>query len=634
MKNSLFRSPSALFIAAGIASSILLAPIAAAQQPAKIVVNTADDLPRHTYQITGKASDFLVSGEPFTKFVAQVKTDLDADLAGYDIQDPNTLQGFYQTLQAVAVLEGREADALAMIEKARALEAKEGKKLMMGLVLKAIVDGKAAAKADPAAFDGAFSASLDASVRELPWQIVRDEVIQAKGRAEIISRELIMGSVKGQLDPAVEAQKGQISQDIARGLVGTRMTMDVLLPVMPKVATVYSKIIAENTVAKKDIWADRSVVIEEGAKATPVVVCIWDSGVDTTLFPSQLWTSQKETVNGKDDDNNGYVDDVHGIAYDIDGKPIPELLHGTTELNNDLALVTNHMKGYGDVQANIDSPEATAIKAYMKNLKSDQVQPFMEDLGLFGNYSHGTHVAGIAAEGNPYARMLAARITFDFRMIPKDAPSVERAKAEAKAATDTVNYMKAAGVRVVNMSWGGSRADIEGALETKGVGKDAAERAAMAREIFAIGKEALQSAMASAPEILFVAAAGNSDNNIEFSEMIPSGIKLPNLITVGAVDQAGKPTNFTSFGQGVGIYANGFEVDSYIPGGKRMKFSGTSMAAPNVTNLAAKLIALNPSLTVAETIELIKAGGDPLEGGDSSRLVINPKKSVQLLKNR
>jgi len=633
MKTTTHRFSFALFCAAGLAAAVLT-PTALGQQGGKISVKTADDLPRHTYQITGKASEFLVAGESFDKLVAQVRTDLEADLAGYSIEDPNTLQGFYQTLQAISILQGRDSDALEYVEKSRALEAKEAKKLMMGLVLKAMIDGKAAAKQDPKAFDAAFNTSLDSAVRALPWQVVRDEVIQAKARTEIISRELIMGQVKGQLDPVIETQKGEISQDIARGLVSTRMTMDTLLPLMPKVGATYSKIIAENTVAKTDIWAARSVTLEETAEATPVVVCIWDSGVDTSLFPTQLWTSKAETVNGKDDDNNGFVDDVHGIAYDLDARPVPELLHGTTEFQNDLALVTDHMKGYGDVQANVESPEATAIKGYMKNLKADQVKPFMEDLGLFGNYSHGTHVAGIAAEGNPFARILAARITFDYRMIPKDAPSLERAKQEAKGAADSINYMKAAGVRVVNMSWGGSRADVESALETKGVGKDAAERAAMAREFFGIQKDALEKAMASAPEILFVAAAGNSDNNVEFSEMIPSGIKLPNLITVGAVDQAGKPTGFTSFGQGVGLYANGFEVESYIPGGRKLKFSGTSMAAPNVTNLAAKLIALNPSLTVAQTIELIKAGGEPMEGGDSSRLVINPQASIELLDKR
>ena len=85
---------------------------------------------------------------------------------------------------------------------------------------------------------------------------------------------------------------------------------------------------------------------------------------------------------------------------------------------------------------------------------------------------------------------------------------------------------------------------------------------------------------------------------------------LPNLITVGAVDQAGEETGFTSFGKSVDVHANGFEVDSYLPGGDKIEMSGTSMASPNVVNLAAKLLALDYSLTTNELIRLILDGAD------------------------
>ena len=103
--------------------------------------------------------------------------------------------------------------------------------------------------------------------------------------------------------------------------------------------------------------------------------------------------------------------------------------------------------------------------------------------------------------------------------------------------------------------------------------------------------------MASCPDILFIPAAGNSDQNIEFNKDLPSSIALSNVLVAGAVDQAGDETGFTSYGENVRIHANGFEVDSYIPGGKRQKFSGTSMSAPNVSNLAAKLLTIDPSLS-------------------------------------
>jgi subtilisin family serine protease len=80
----------------------------------------------------------------------------------------------------------------------------------------------------------------------------------------------------------------------------------------------------------------------------------------------------------------------------------------------------------------------------------------------------------------------------------------------------------------------------------------------------------------------------------------------------------------------VEVYANGFEVDSYIPGGDRMKFSGTSMASPNVANLAAKILAVKPSLKPQEVAALIKQGSE--KGGSEKFPLINPKKTAALVK--
>lgn len=55
---------------------------------------------------------------------------------------------------------------------------------------------------------------------------------------------------------------------------------------------------------------------------SPVVVAIIDSGTETTHpdLTARLWTNKGEIANnGKDDDNNGYIDDVHGWSF-IGGK--------------------------------------------------------------------------------------------------------------------------------------------------------------------------------------------------------------------------------------------------------------------------------------------------------------------------
>ena len=187
-------------------------------------------------------------------------------------------------------------------------------------------------------------------------------------------------------------------------------------------------------------------------------------------------------------------------------------------------------------------------------------------------------------------------------------------------------------MRVVNMSWGGSQAGFEHALEANGIGDDPEQRAEISRVLFEIGYDALYEAMASAPEILFIAAAGNSDGDVDFNKVIPSSIELPNVMVVGAVDQAGDETSFTSYGKNISAHANGFEVESYVPGGRTLAYSGTSMASPNVANLAGKLIALDPSLTPREVISLIRLGTETSE--DGRRFLIHPRKSVEMLRQR
>ena len=77
------------------------------------------------------------------------------------------------------------------------------------------------------------------------------------------------------------------------------------------------------------------------------------------------------------------------------------------------------------------------------------------------------------------------------------------------------------------------------------------------------------------------------------------------------------------------VDANGYEVESYLPGGRKVRISGTSMASPNVVNLAAKLLALHPELQPAQVISLIREGANVSE--DGRRHLIDPRRSVELL---
>jgi len=387
---------------------------------------------------------------------------------------------------------------------------------------------------------------------------------------------------------------------------------------------------ANKTERKPDIWEARDVTLEASKKLNPVTVGIWDSGTDVKLFPNQLWVNAKEVPgNQKDDDGDGYVDNVNGIAWTLHGDYATDLLFPIQSAVSEPDKFKNDLKGFEDLQANVESPEATALKQKIGGMAQDQVKPFLEGIGAYANYAHGTHVSGIAAHGNPAVRLLPCRITFDYHAVP-EKPTIEQATKDAVAMEKSVAFFKKHKVRVVNMSWGGDLKSVETALEQNNAGGTADERRVLARKIYDVGYDGLLGAMKGAPEIMFVIAAGNSNNDVKFDEVMPSSFKLPNIVVAGAVDQAGEQTSFTSFGN-CDVYSDGFEVESYIPGGEKMKLSGTSMAAPNVTNLAAKLWALNPKLTVAQVKDAIVQGAEDRKSGDKTIKLMNPKASAALV---
>jgi subtilisin family serine protease len=514
------------------------------------------------------------------------------------------------------------------------MQEKPSSRLTSGLVgTAAIAAGRQPESADLARRQSAFADAYRAAVTELPWDVVQDDIEQTKGTYEIYSKNLFLGLAESQIQPAIEAQ-GSVSGDMAQQLIGMRAFTEVFLPYKDQVVEVLGEYVEANDEEKPDIWNARSVDLSgDGEDAlAPVVVAIWDSGTDVPIFGERMFRNPAETVNGEDDDGNGFVDDVHGIAWDLESyRTTGDLLPLDAGTQARVPELKANLKGILDLQASVESPEASALRQRMASMEKEEVGPFIEDLNLYAIYTHGTHVAGIVARDNPAVRLMVVRTTFDHRMIPSP-PTVEEARRSAEAARATVDYMKAHGVRVVNMSWGGGQRGVEAALEVNGIGETAEERQRMAREIFGISRDGLKAAIESAPEILFVPAAGNADEDAEFADDMPASFELPNVLTAAAVDRAGDETGFTSFGPSVDVHANGFEVESYIPGGETMKLSGTSMSAPNVVNLAAKLLALEPTLTTADLRALILDGADRMEG--DRRVLLNPKRSVELLRER
>ncbi len=626
------RSGALAFALTTVLACLPLAQSVAAAET-RPLIERKDDLPRHSYTLDLPVTAYY---EPenraaLLQLAQQIREDIESDLATYDIRDNTTVQDFHALLGSVALLEEDWQGYLDHLAKRRSLESKEANRLTMGLLGEAIATTRLAGKTSTEA----VAEALQQRVEVLDYATVEANLERLKGRTEILSRALVLGSVESNYQPIADGNNGLVSYDVAASLVNASFTLDHFIPVASAVNEVLSYTIDANRVEKPDIWEARQIDLANTQEGSPVTLAIWDSGLDTEIFSGtqQLWVNDKEIPdNGIDDDDNGFIDDRHGIAYDLHANKVVEALYPIGAVNEDVNDLQRRIKGLGDIQFNVNSDEASEVRGLMAKLPQEEVKGFLESLSAYANYAHGTHVGGIAAEGNPHARLMHTRMTYGHTLIP-ETPTLAFAHREAAMFLEVAAYFRANGVRVVNMSWGGSLRSIEQALEANAAGGTAEERKALAREIYAVGDAALRRAIAESPDILFVTSAGNSDNDIRFDEFYPSSYEYPNLLTVGAVDSAGDETSFTSLGK-VDVYGNGFEVESYVPGGNRIAFNGTSMSSPQVTNLAGKLLAQYPELTVSELKALIIDGAEEKALEERSIRLIDPRRSMELAAQR
>jgi subtilisin family serine protease len=590
--------------------AFVLACSAAAQGKKRI--DKAADLPRFTYKLDSKIEDMVRDDAKFKPFAGQLRRDLESVLAEYDIEDRATLRGILAELAQLDMLEGNYDSALARVAQVKALEDKPADKLLSGMTTRAIVSGvRTSPDRTSAAYRAAVAQSIKSELAAISYDVIANDAKEIKAGAELLGEGRLIGNVREVLQPAVD-KNGSLSSDLAPGLLRIKYSYRYILPLKPVLVDAWTTYLAAHKIDKPDIWAARAMTLPAGRGYAPVKIAVWDSGVDTKLFPNNL-----AMANGN----------VPVIAFDRFSEPAKgELQPIPDALKSKVPQLKSRLKGFSDLQSNIDSAEASEINSYMSTLKPDEYKAFVEEIGLAGNWMHGTHVAGIAVAGNPYARLVVGRIEFDWHLIPDPCPTRELTLLDAKNTQSYIDFFKQQGVRVVNMSWGGSVKGIESALELCNIGKTPDERKAIARDYFDIQKEALTKAFASAPDILFVTAAGNSNEDASFVEDVPAAIVLPNLLTVGAVDKAGDEASFTSYGSTVKVHANGYQVESVIPGGEKLAESGTSMASPQVVNLAAKMLAVNPKLTPGKIIALIRDNADTTP--DGRRTLINPKKTL------
>jgi subtilisin family serine protease len=613
----------------GLASSLaglvflLLVPCSYPQTSTKKKVTGQSDLPRFTYPVKGSASDLLQSDDAtFNTFASKVRADLESTFRDYEVDDKATLRLLLQAKLDLQQLAGENQAALETVASLRAEEEKPAARLTTGLftsaVLKAAIETRSSTGPD---FEESFAKYYQESIDPLPWATVRDSIREQFTNYQLIGKAYVIGTVKTEIDPSA-AKSGTVDAFQAWQLVGYRNYLQ-FVQVNNFGADVLRRYIAAHNVQKPDIWAAREVTLTADQKLTPVLVGIWDTGVDVSIFGDQVFTDPHPTASG-----------THGLAYDDQGNPSQSwLLPLTSKQQQQYPTALADHKGLHDLNDGIDSPEARALREKVSASTPEQMHDLFETFRVVQRYAHGTHVAGIAVRGNPSARLVVIRLLYgtDFPS-PPVAPTEERTRRLAADARQVSEYLRTRNVRVVNMSWGYTPQDFESLLAKTSNEADPAVRKKRAGELYNGWRAAIESAIQNAPNTLFVCSAGNTDSDATFVDHMPSVFLLPNLIAVGAVNQAGDETDFTSYGSTVVVDADGYDVESTVPGGGTAKGSGTSMAAPNVANLAAKLFALDPSLSPEQVIDLIKRGATASE--DGRRHLIDEKHSVALLKQQ
>ncbi len=194
--------------------------------------------------------------------------------------------------------------------------------------------------------------------------------------------------------------------------------------------------------------------------------------------------------------------------------------------------------------------------------------------------SHGTKVAGvIAAQLNDKG---IAGVAPNIKLLPLKFMKGE--VGYTSDAIEAIEYAKSLGIKIINCSWGSSEFN-----------------------------QALYDEMENSG-ILFICAAGNEGKDISKSGFYPAAYDLPNVISVAALNNQGGLLASSNYGKNVQVGAPGSGIITTAPGNTYEAASGTSIATPFVTGIAALINSIDSNVT-AESIALrINNSVTPLDG--------------------
>lgn len=369
-----------------------------------------------------------------------------------------------------------------------------------------------------------------------------------------------------------------------------------------------------------------------------VVVAVLDAGCDIGHedLKDNLWINPGEIPgNGKDDDGNGYPDDVHGWNFlgTKDGKMIHQLL--SVEEREFVRLKSRYEQLSVKNRNGKEQGEYEGLKTLFRmspagiaflTLEAERSREVRNEKAVQGaKNSFNTLFAGLKGE--------------------RDQVGDQWMKMTDKYYGNNVLFESTTDLQVVNH--GTHVAGIIGARRGNGVGMDgvADHVALMNVRLLASGDEydkdvamAIRYAVDNGADVinmsfckklssrqkwvadamryaekkgvLLVHAAGNDAMNTDTTCMFPrafyKGRVISAFINVGATDADGNLSKYSNYGKNsVDVFAPGVEIYSTISGNQYDSKEGTSMASPMVAGVAALIMAYYPELSVREVKSIL-----------------------------
>lgn len=206
--------------------------------------------------------------------------------------------------------------------------------------------------------------------------------------------------------------------------------------------------------------------------------------------------------------------------------------------------------------------------------------------------NHGTHVGGII--GANHNNIQIAGVAPQTTMLSISHSLSVTPTISSQLATG-ISYAQNNGAAVINNSWGDQGGAFYEDLHS------------------AVLEDAIRSTITSGRNgrgcvVLF--AAGNANRNgVDYPASFDS-----RLLVVGATNTSDRRASFSSYGSSLDVVAPGENILSTLPNNATGNMSGTSMATPHASAVAALMLSINPNLTGSEVVRIIESTAQKVGG--------------------